>query len=239
MKYLIPIAMILFLASCQKSRCWKGHGEEVTERRELGSFNILELSDQIDVVLHQDTANYLTLSAGANMVDHIETEVRNGTLWISDDNSCDFLRDYGRIPVVHLHVAELGNIFYRGHGSVTCATPLAQDSMRVEVLDGTGTIVLDLEVNRCLAKIITGPGDVELKGSADFFYIFARGNGFIQAEEFAASECFTDCGGTGDIRVQVNDIFDVKINGTGSVYWKGTGTVRLSELTGNGQLIRL
>ena len=224
---------------CTKSRCWKSSGHHTTESRFLDAFESLHIEGKVDVRIVQDTLHLITVHAGRNVIPHITSEVIDGTLYLSNDNSCNFLRKADKSIFVTLFVPSLHTIDFRGSGNVTSITPFVCDSMRIDLNDASGTLNLNIEAGWSHSKIHTGPGDVTLRGSSNNHFAYSTGNGFIDCSELESPIASAVNRGTGDISVFASEILSAEISHTGWVKYTGNPATIHHTLTGSGQLIEL
>jgi hypothetical protein len=66
---------VLFLVSCNDVEdCIKGTGEVMLEERPVGFYDGITVSDDINLVILNDTARNLVVEAGENLLPEISTE---------------------------------------------------------------------------------------------------------------------------------------------------------------------
>jgi hypothetical protein len=94
MKRILGFIFLLFvLFSCKKATdriCVKSAGKISEEIRLLTDFHSLEIGSKLSVTLVQDSANFVTVNGGKNLLNFIETEVVNGRLILRNENKCHF-----------------------------------------------------------------------------------------------------------------------------------------------------
>jgi hypothetical protein len=134
---------------------------------------------------------------------------------------------------------------YGYHGGIGFSTGNSagnyDDNMLViDVIDsGSGDIVFkNLEADEVNVKI-SGSGDVELEGgNADEMDLRISGSGKLQAEDFEVSEFSAAISGSGSARITAREDLDVKISGSGKVYYHGDPRVN-SVSSGSGKAVAL
>ncbi len=117
--------LMLFLtlaASCdsdQSPDCFKQAGKEVTHIHDIGaSFNELYFDGKIRVQLKHipGIVPYAEIQYRQNLVSKVRFSIVNQRLTISDDNKCQFVRDFKYYPTITLYVNdELRQIHMEGY----------------------------------------------------------------------------------------------------------------------------
>ena len=85
--------VLLFFSSCKKQAdrsCFKITGSIIDKIIPLGSFTQLDLGPNIHYELIKDTANFIEISAGENLVNFISSDIEAGKLIIKNNNKCRF-----------------------------------------------------------------------------------------------------------------------------------------------------
>ena len=72
------IIVLLFVTACKKPEnrsCFKGTGKVVTQYISLPSFQSMELHQRLNIVLVQDSLDFLEIAAGENLQNFIDWSV--------------------------------------------------------------------------------------------------------------------------------------------------------------------
>lgn len=103
-------------------------------------------------------------------------------------------------------------------------------------ISGSGTI--ELEAPACLYTTIyiSGSGKAELEGSSDEAEFKILGSGKIKAFSFPVKKAYVLVGGSGSIEVNVSEILNANISGSGNLYYIGNPRINFSD-NGSGSLI--
>jgi hypothetical protein len=141
------IFVALLVSSCQKANrldCIKRTGSITTENRVLGSFSIIEVYDNVQVFLIQDTSNFVLIKAGENLLSNITTNIEGQTLVIKNKNKCNFTRSYKYQIEIYIHFKKLDELIYRGTGPITSLNTLVNDTFTFNSWDGTDSVKLNI-----------------------------------------------------------------------------------------------
>ena len=73
--------------------------------------------------------------------------------------------------------------------------------------------------------VISGSGDVNLKGSAQKATLAVNGSGDISADKLTATNVVATVSGSGDISCYASKQLDAKVSGSGDIEYKGSPSV--------------
>ena len=240
---IIGLMMVLLAAGCSKDGggdCFRSTGEVKLETRTVAGFHLIEVHDNINLILAQDTTGYaLQVEAGENLLDDITTEVENGHLVIRNGNTCNWVRSF-EVPIsVYIRFPSLDTIIFRAAGDLTFTTAWRSDSIQMDVWEGAGTLSLDLDVFKSRIYVHYGVVDVVLKGTSQVNYISNKGYGPVDARQLSTKFTFLSTLSPNDCFVNVQSEIGATIENIGNVYYLGDPAV-VSEVTySTGRLIRL
>ncbi|TXB65505.1 DUF2807 domain-containing protein [Vicingus serpentipes] len=239
-KYLIAIIYICLLNSCDKdSACIKGAGNIVTEDRTTSEyFDKIFLNHNINLQIIQDSNISIVAVGGENLLSRIITKVEDGTLKISSENKCSFLRDYDNLITVYLSVPNIKNIEYIGFGDVTSNGILDFPELTIDSREGTGKINLELNSKNLYLKQHTGPVDFNISGFTKFLYVYTNGNGWVYCQDIVSEKVHVSSNGTGDVFVNPLDELRIELRSIGNVNYFGNPLLNITDQSGSGEIIK-
>ncbi len=250
---LVSLLILTMHSACTKMLpCLQGNGNVVEVTREgFPEFDQIESSGSFDVEVIKDSVRYVEIQAESNLIEFIETKIKNGRLSISiESNHC--INNKQPILVI-VHVPETNYLGLSGSGTIIA---LENESNSLEInLSGSGNIETITNANE-IYTTISGSGNVKIECEADYLLGTISGSGNIFAEGFAKITDWTiigsgnivsnlleqeesDCiiNGSGNINVWATDILKVLINGSGNVIYSGNPDIDLT-INGSGTLIK-
>ncbi|MBL0013755.1 MAG: DUF2807 domain-containing protein [Flavobacterium sp.] len=99
-KTVLLILTILLFISCEKpSDCFKSSGPLQSKIFEGLTFSKLLINKRISVVLIEGPECKVEVQTGENLINDIEVTVEGDLLQLSDNTSCNWVRDYGNTTV--------------------------------------------------------------------------------------------------------------------------------------------
>jgi len=249
MKKTIPgkiclLVVLLFIAgSCSQDdgfECLKSTGEIKRENRYVSPFHYIEVHDNINLILTQDTlVNSIEVEAGENLLSGIRTSSEKGHLVIQNENRCDWLRRFD-VPVnVYITFSSLDSLVFRAAGDLSFTTPWQNDSIQFDVWEGAGRIDIRLEVFKSRIYVHYGVASVMLSGYSQVSYISNKGYGPVDALGLETKFTYMSTQSPNDCFISVINELGVSILNIGNVFYKGDPSSIDLETTSSGKLIRL
>jgi len=169
------------------------------EARTISGVRAVELTGDAQLSIVQTGAESLTVVTDDNLLDHISSDVVNGTLVLEVDGMIDPSDGIA----YELTVADLEKVTVTGSGSV----------------DMTDLATPRLDVS------ISGSGTVSAAGSATSQAVDIGGSGHYDGSELTSTTATVDISGSGTATVHVRDLLDVDVAGSGAVTYHGEPTV--------------
>jgi hypothetical protein len=243
MKQLILLSLLSFIVfSCKKDNmgdCFKGTGVVKKETRVLEDFDSIYVDRRLNIVLVQDSVNFTVVEAGENLLELIDTEIKNGKLTIQNNNRCNWVRSY-KVPVnIEVHTKNLQHIVMWGASNITNKDTLRFPKLVVEYRDASGNV--ELMVDNQLTNIIqhTGAGDAVIHGKTDQLLVYMSSLGYGDYTDLQAQNVYVENRSSADCRVLGNQTFTFRLRGDGNIYYKGQGEIVSEEKTGNGVIKKI
>lgn len=236
----IGLLALMILSSCKKENmgdCFKAVGKQTTETRQLPPFSKIIVEKNVDVVLVPDTAEYVVVSCGDNLIDLIKTEVNGGMLSIANHNKCNWVRNLDTPIKAEVHVKKLAELYFKGSGSITCTDTLRNDNLLIDCYDASGNVDLWVHNGWNVISQHTGNADVKLQGWVATNTMFSGGNGFLDCRNLLTTTANVRHSGTGEFYVYASNELNVRIELIGNVYYFGHPPVINKTILSTGRLI--
>ena len=204
------------------------------QKREVGPFHAIEVSNAIDLVLKQGNEDGVAVSAtDADLRDRIVTKVENGVLKIYVDSK-KFHWNWAwtdRKMKAFVSFKTLSSLEASGSSDVYVDGNIQGDDLRIDLSGSSdfkgGVSVKDLTLSQ------SGSSDVKLTGSATNIRIELSGASDVNAYDFAADNCTVHSSGSSDVHITVNKELNVNASGSSDVFYKGGAEVVRSRTSGS------
>lgn len=237
------LVLLSILYSCEKSSltdCFKNTGPVTTEEREVDDFNHILLRHNVNLHLRQAEKNKITVKAGGKLIKKIKTTVNDdGQLEIRNNNSCNWVRSFDTPIDVFLDFVKLDSIEYRSTGDILAEETLFLDTLKIDVLEGSGMIELKVDAHVVFCGLTYGTADIVLTGKCEISYVYSAGFGRIDNRDLSSKFVFVNNKSSNDVYLQATIDLGATIENIGNIYYTGNPpTINLNK-TGTGKLIKL
>lgn len=234
LKFLLLVLVMAGTTSCviEINDPVYGSGIVVSEVRDVSGFDRLRVSSGIDVVIRQGDMESLEVEADDNLMEHIRTEVVDGTLKIHTDKN---IRRAKR-KVAYLEYRDITDIRISSAGDVKGVNTLKTESLSVDI-SSAGDLDLDVEVEEIRVDI-SSSGDARISGSADRLRADLSSAGDLFAYDLVTKQCNVSCSSAGDARVHATEEFNLRCSSAGNIYYKGDGALVSSRTSSAGSIIK-
>jgi len=194
--WIILLVLIAFdISGCKFNRGITGSGNRKTEKRELKSFNAIDTTGAYEInVACQKPASF-EIEADDNLLPLIKTEVRDGVLYVSNDQRFNTSKS----PMLRISLPELSSIASHGAGEV-------------KIADANSS---DLKIQS------TGAADINAAGKTKSVTISSTGAGNIDTSKLTSEKAKVEATGAANVDVYASEQLDVTVSGVGSVTYSG------------------
>jgi len=228
---LLGMASMIVFTSCEKV---VGEGILVSETRTTAPFNGIESEISGNVIYTQGNDYKVELTAQQNILNVMETPVLSGQLVVRFKNNVR-VKSHEQITI-KVTAPTITGIGLSGSGNVSVLSPLTGGNFSFR-LSGSGDMSLPTITCNNLETNISGSGSITIVGGTATTENFKiSGSGDIDARNVLAKIVSTTTSGSGTLRLAASEKLDVKISGSGSVYYWGTPIVS-TDISGSGRVI--
>jgi len=234
--------MVIAIGSCKKvsvADCFNSTGKIISVERPVSRFHAIVLKDNVNLILKQAGMDKLVLEAGSNLMNKIYTEVTDGVLYIGNNNSCNWVRNYNKPINVYLDFVDLDSLEYRSVGNVSNVDTLRLDSLKLEVKEGAGLIALTVDMNELHTNLHYGTAEIRMAGKTVLSYVYSAGFGLIDNRGLDAMQIYADNRSSNDVYLHAIQVLAVTIHNIGNIYYTGhPEKINLNSI-GTGDLIKI
>ncbi len=196
--------------------------------------------DNVNLILKQGAVNKLEVEAGENLLTGIVTEVNdNGTLTLSNENQCNWVRSYEKPVNVYLTFEKLDSLEYRSIGNVTNVDTLRIDTFNLKVSEGAGRIELLLKSRLIFSSLHYGTADIVLAGSVDVSYVYSASFGLVDNRDLVCNNVYVNNKSSNNLFVHATTTLGATVENIGDIYYYGNPVNLSFNQLGSGNLIKL
>jgi len=219
MKKIIKLTSILFLVFSMTSCMFNGvngDGNVVSKKRKISNdFVRISASRGLDVYITKSKNISLEVEADENLHELIETEVKNGTLYITATKNINM----ASAKKIHVSADNINEIQVNSGAEVYSENTFSSERLVLSVSSGAHAR-MDLKVGDLTCESSSGAGMV-LRGEANTLTASSSSGSDIDAYELIAKECTAKASSGSDIELNVSYRFDGSASSGGDIKFKG------------------
>lgn len=238
MKTFIGILALLIFSTTLNAQVFskhiKGNGRITTENRSLSDYDKIGVAGSFDVILLKGKEGAISIKADENLMEYIETEVKNGHLKIQPKKGYQLRSTKTIVITVPFEMVEA--ISMAGSGNVRSKDVLDATDLNLNLV-GSGELDLSVSTKNLTSKI-AGSGNIKLSGNVDEFNCEVAGSGNMDGSNLKASASHINIAGSGNVKVHAVSEIHAKIVGSGDVIYTGNPTIEKVKSIGSGSIKR-
>jgi hypothetical protein len=221
------LVLSLLLISCNGDNvpdCFQNAGEMVRRPVDVSEFSTITVFENLNVVLKQGDEQRVEVETGEYLFNDVSAVVEDNRLVLRNENSCNYVRDYGftTVYITSPNITEIRSstgllISSDGVLNYPSLTLLAESysNPETETTDGS----FDLNLNSTTIRItVNGIAYFKLQGNTDNFNVnVAAGDSRIEAGELVSENVTVNHRGSNDVFVNPQQRLGGVIRGTGNI----------------------
>ncbi len=209
------VAFTTTVASCKKESL-TGGGTVQTEDRDVNAFTKVSTQGSTTIHIVQGAHFEVKVKGYANLLPYLKTTAENGILLVRYENTTNVRNDNSEVFIT---MPELTGLSSSGSGDMHVAGEFGSNT--------------DFDVD------ISGSAHITVeKGAAENFVLRSSGSGNFDSFGFTSQNADIIISGSGEAKITVAKKLEVKINGSGSVYYKGDPAIVNNDISGSGKVIK-
>ncbi|GAB1307955.1 hypothetical protein KH5_06380 [Urechidicola sp. KH5] len=237
-KFLYIVCFVLIFACNNEdaSDCFQTTGTTIQNEIEVAAFDKILIYEGVELIVKEGAEQKVVIETGRNLLNDVTAVVSNNELILTDNNSCNFFRDYNitKVYVTSPNITEIRN---SSQFPVRSDGTLTYPNLTVYIEDyfgdylNTGDCFLSIN-NEELRVISNGNGNFYIDGNTNSLSItFAAGDSRFEGQNLRANKVFFTHKSTNDMLVYPIDIIRGSIYSYGDVIaYNQPTTVNVEEL---------
>jgi hypothetical protein len=224
--------------SCKKDNYILNSGELIKKEYLLDDFSQLKISKYFNVYITDDTINKIVIEGGENLLENIETQIKNSILTIKNNNKFYRLKKYDKINI-YLSTSSLKHITINEPSKLFSTNCIKRNSFAIEVRANIATVNVNFDCNNFSLTIFDSTGDYFVKGRTKDCFIYSRGTSLVHADSLVSDNMeIVNCSAC-DAFINVNQKLIYNIIRKGNIYYLGDADDIKGEVSSSGKLIKL
>jgi len=214
-------------------------GPLVEQEREIPSFSKIVINNNINVVIDPSLTNKIVVSAGENLLNKITSDLNADTLTLSNNNSCNWVRNYSVPVTVTIPQSQLNNIEYRSIGDIICSDTIFCDTLTLNVYEGAGSLNILAHSYQINSSLHYGTATILMSGRCVLSYVYSASYGLIDNRNLYSNQVYINNKSSNDVYIRADKTIAATIEGIGNIYYTGgPDNIDLNQI-GSGQLIEI
>jgi len=189
------------------------------------------------LLLRPDTIFDLQVTAGSNLLSDIQTEVKDGVLYLSNANKYNWVRSFEKRITVEVGLPDLKELYYNGSGNIQTIDTLKTSLFEFNSWEGAGRVALCVQSEDCYFRLHTGTADIHISGKSKDAYFYTTTYSPIHAEQMHAENTSVLHMGINDVFIHANKSVNIHIENSGNVYCSGKPEIKSVHVNGAGDFI--
>lgn len=246
MKKWIYILISTFIFGCNSenaSDCFQTSGPIIQQEIALDVFDKILVNRDVTLIIKVGSSQNVIIETGENLMNDVEAIVADGKLILSDNNSCNYVRDYGitKIYVTSPNITEIRSstqydISSDGVLTYPDLSILSEDYNEPDTFT-VGNFNLQID-NLSLHVVFNNLSNCFISGKTDNLNItFAAGLSRFEGRELIAQKVYIWNRSSNDMIINPQQEITGKISGTGNVICVNHPPIVDVEMQYKGRLI--
>jgi len=224
MEKIILIFIGILLLSCDNANdCFQKTGAIVTQEIEVSNFTIIKVNRDVELILKEGAIQKVVIETGDNLLNDVSAVVNGNQLVLTDNNTCNYVRDYNvtKVYVTSPNITEIISstqftISSDGVLNYIDIDVLSEDYHDSSVI-AVGTINLELN-SQSIRVVGNNLTTFNISGVTDNLNVnFAAGDGVFNGASLIANEVNVFHRGTNNIIVNPQNVLEGLLVSTGDL----------------------
>ncbi|MEP1490282.1 MAG: head GIN domain-containing protein [Algibacter sp.] len=246
MKKLFYIAIVFLIVACDKEDtgdCFQTSGAIIQDEIVVTPFDKILVNRDVELILKEGLEHQVIIETGKNLLNDVEAVVVDGTLILTDNNSCNYVRDYNltKVYVTAPNITEIRSstqydVSSDGVLTYPSLSILSEDFGAPEGLN-VGDFRLQID-NSSFSLVFNNLSNCYISGTTNNLNInFASGDGRFEGADLVAQNIIVYHRGTNDMIVNPQQSLKGSLVSYGNLISKNEPPVVEVDILFEGQLI--
>ncbi len=246
MKKVIYISILFLIIACDSEDtgdCFQKAGSIIQQEVALSSFDKILVNRDIELIIKEGVDQSVIVETGKNLINDVIAEVVDGRLTLTDNNTCNYVREYG-ITKVYITSPNITEIRTSTQYDISSDGVLTYPSLTIlsEDFSAPDTFIsanFKLQIdNNTFRLVFNGLSNCFISGKTENLNItFAAGNSRFEGRDLIAQKVQLWNRASNDMIVNPQQEIKGTISGTGNVISVNTPPIIEVEELYRGRLI--
>ncbi|TNF49714.1 MAG: hypothetical protein EP305_01970 [Bacteroidetes bacterium] len=232
MRFILAFIIVSVILSCSKEK-------KILVESELPEFTSLRFIDRFDILLVQDTFNYVEMSGHPKLLEGVHWELIGDELVFSSKGGSAWLRPKNNRIILTIHVKSLCKIYLDETCFLKTTNTWQGDELGLIMAGKVNEADIDVNCNTFYTwNNFPCGGKITLSGSATVFKCWTYALLQIDATSLQQETAIVESNTKGDVILDICNNLQYKISNSGNIRVKGVpGNITNLGNEGKGELI--
>ena len=243
LKYILICLIVMACDSENAGDCFQKSGSIIQQDIVVDSFDKILVNRDIELILKEDDNQKVTIETGENLLNDVVAEVIDGRLILTDNNTCNYVRDYG-VTKVYVNAPNIAEIRSSTQYDVSSDGVLTYPNLNILSEDfgaagsfNVGDFRLQID-NTSLNVVFNNISICYVSGQTENLnVIFASGTSRFEGRNLIAQKVIVSNRSSNDMIVNPQQELSGQILGIGDVISTNTPPIVNVEVLYRGRLI--
>ncbi|MEM9681072.1 MAG: head GIN domain-containing protein [Bacteroidota bacterium] len=245
-KHVIVLIGAVLVLGCDSENafdCIQTAGDIIQEEVMLPEFQRILVNRDVELIIQQGDTQQVIIETGENLINDVKAEVNGDRLILTDDNTCNYVRDYG-ITKVYVTSPNITEIRSSTQYDISSQGVLAYNDLTLlsEDFNAPGTFTVgDFRLNVATTALTVVANNISffyISGTTDALSVgFFSGAGRFEGADLIAQDVDIFHRGSNDMIVNPQQSLTGELRGTGDLITLNQPPVIDIEQLFTGQLI--
>ena len=243
LKYILICLIVMACDSENAGDCFQKSGSIIQQDIVVDSFDKILVNRDIELILKEDDNQKVTIETGENLLNDVVAEVIDGRLILTDNNTCNYVRDYG-VTKVYVNAPNIAEIRSSTQYDVSSDGVLTYPNLNILSEDfgaagsfNVGDFRLQID-NTSLNVVFNNISICYVSGQTENLnLIFASGTSRFEGRNLIAQKVIVSNRSSNDMIVNPQQELSGQILGIGDVISTNTPPIVNVEVLYRGRLI--
>jgi hypothetical protein len=237
MKIFLKLSIIgIFLISCSKEVIWD-EGEVAIRTVRTVKYDTIEFRGIFDVLLVQDTIDFVNIFCGENLINHVRTHQKRRYIEISESSEMNWTRNYKR-TLVEMHFTQISQIYIHEGVSMKSSAPVKSPFLSIHDYSGVSEIEIEVDCSGFALSVLRDNfGIYKINGTSGYTRLESDGSAHFRTENLVTDSCHINHNGIGDCYVNAKRILEGNITGIGRLFYKNYSSLLVNIENNKGKII--
>jgi hypothetical protein len=212
-----------------------GDGHIVTQQRNTGGFEKVDVSGGIKVHVRQEASPSVKLELDQNLMEYIDVYTEGNTLVIKEKQGYNVQAT--KDIIVYVAAPVFKDIDVSGACDIIGDNTITGNQELNLHVSGSGDIIMEVALPKLSAEI-SGSGSINIKGQATNFSAHVSGSGDVKCLDLSTDVTELDLSGSSDAEVNANKQLNIEASGSSSITYKGNASVN-QNISGSGSVKKI